>query len=155
MSTSPIVDENYRLHVADLEGMAREVEVANVTYQGVEEMTPVLHFVGQSKRMVMSPQQVSDMLQITGTILYPRWIGTRILLQPYQAGGDSFIRIRGLSPKARGRPMPAYLSDERRGWLLALSVVGIILLASLLIASLNLETLLATVQQVRDIWLVR
>jgi hypothetical protein len=50
MSISPIVDANYRLQAVDLEGMARHVVIANVTYQGVEEMTPVLHFVGQTKR---------------------------------------------------------------------------------------------------------
>ena len=162
MSISPTVDENYRLRAADLEGLARQVEIANITYQGVEEMAPVMHFVGQSKRMVMSPEQVNEMLEITGTVLAPKWVGTRILLQPHESGGEFYIRIEPLTAKQRGRPMPTYVSEDRRGWILALSVVIIILVASLIIASLDLSPLFAALEQVRatvdemrDTWLRR
>jgi hypothetical protein len=138
-----------------LQGTARLVEIANITYQGVEEMTPVMHFAGQTKRLVMSPQQVQEMLEITGTILYPHWIGTRILLQPKSSGDHTSISISAPSATRRGQPMPAFVSEDRRGWYLALSVVGILMAASVAFALLNLETVIASVQLLRDNWFLR
>ena len=155
MSISPIVDEHYRIQVADLDGTPRQVEIANVTYQGVEEMTPVLHFVGQTKRLVLSARQVEEMLQITGTILYPHWIGTHIILHPHVTNGETSIALKPVTKGQRGRPMPTYVSEDRRGWGLALSVVMILLVASALFTWLNLEILLATLQELRNTWLPR
>lgn len=163
MSISPIVDAEYRILPADLEGQTRRVEIANVTYQGVEAMTPVLHFVGQTKRLVMTPQQATQMLEITGSILHDQWIGVTILLQPRITKQESLILIQPVSRKSRGQPMPIYLSDDRRGWLLALSIVGILLTISLTLANINLGTVVNTVldtlqtylQQLRDNWPLR
>jgi hypothetical protein len=155
MSISPIVDANYRLQAADLEGMARQVEIANVTYQGVEEMTPVLHFVGQTKRLVLSPEQVTQIIDITGSTLFAQWIGVAIVLQPPKSKSETHILIKPVNAKRRAQPMPTYVPDDRRGWYLALSVVAIFLTASILYAALNLTTLLAAVQQLRDNWPLR
>jgi hypothetical protein len=155
MSLSPIVDANYRLQPADLEGRARHVVITNVTYQGVEEMTPVLHFAGQSKRLVLSSDQVRQMIEITGTTLFPQWIGVSIVLQPRTTPKESFILIKPLNPRQRALPMPVYVSEDRRGWYLALTVVGLLLAVSILYAALNAATLLATVQQLRDNWPLR
>jgi hypothetical protein len=155
MSISPIVDANYRLHPADLEGVARRVVIANVTYQGVEEMTPVLHFVGQTKRLVLSPEQVGQIIDITGTPLFPQWIGVPIILQPRNDKNESLILIKAVTPKQRGQPMPTYISADRRGWYLALSVVGLLLSTSILFAMLNMTTILAALQQLRDNWPLR
>ena len=155
MSISPIVDAEYRILPADLEGHTRLVEIANVTYQGVEAMTPVLHFMGQTKRLVMTPEHATQLLEITGSILHEQWIGVTVLLQPRVTKKESRILIQPVSRKARGQPMPSYVSDDRRGWILALSLVGIFLATSLTIASLNLDTLLSTLQQLRDNWPLR
>jgi hypothetical protein len=155
MSISPIVDADYRLYVADLEGSARRVVIANVTYQGVEEMTPVLHFVGQTKRLVLSPEQVQQMFEITGTILYPGWIGAAVILQPPNAREEPHIHIKAATAMQRAQPMPVYVSEERRGWALALSVVGLLLSVSAIFAALNLDTILLALQQFRDNWPLR
>lgn len=155
MSISPIVDANYRLQPADLEGVARRVVIANVTYQGVEEMTPVLHFVGQTKRLVLSLEQVGQIIDITGTPLFSQWIGLPIILQPHAERTESHILIKAVTPKLRGQPMPIYVSEDRRGWYLALSVVGLLLSTSIIFAALNMTTILAAMQQLRDNWPLR
>src|SRR4051812_25358162 len=127
MSISPIVDAGYRLQAADLEGAARQVVIANVTYQGVEEMTPVLHFIGQSKRLVLSPQQVGEVIEVTGTTLFQQWVGTSIILQPVVSKKESHILIQAVNPKRNAQSMPVYLPPDKRGWYLALTVVAILL----------------------------
>jgi hypothetical protein len=155
MSISPIVDANYRILPEDLEGIARHVIVANVTYQGVEEMAPVLHFAGQTKRLVLSAEQVGQMIEITGTTLFPQWVGVAIILQPHVAQNGSSILIKAVTAKMRGQPMPVYVSEDRRGWIMALSVVGLLLSSSIIFAALNITTILAAIQQLRDIWPLR
>lgn len=154
MSISPVVDANYRLHPTDLDGAPRRVIIANVTYQGIEEMTPVLHFVGQTKRLVLSAEQVEQVIAITGTLLYSRWVGTPLILSPDTVGQATTISIQPVSGR-RGQPMPVQLSEDRRGWILALTVVSILLLISATFAILNLETLLASLQLLRDNWPLR
>src|SRR5688572_10671203 len=111
MSISPVIDANYRLQPADLESAARQVVISNVTYQGVEEMTPVLHFDGQTKRLVLSPEQAGQVIEITGTPLLPQWIGVALILQPYTTKGESRIDIRASGPKKRAASMPIYISE--------------------------------------------
>jgi hypothetical protein len=159
MSRSPIVDADYRLHVADLADEPRQVIIANVTYQGVEEMVPVLHFEGQTKRLVLNREQAAQLLAITGTVLHQRWIGLPIILQPPKSAskGDvpAAITIRAVGAKSRAHPMPVVISEDRRGWYLALVVVGLLLSASTVFALLNLDSILATLQLLRDNWLPR
>lgn len=155
MSISPIVDANYRLQPADLEGAARQVTIANVTYQGVENMTPVLHFMGQTKRLVLSPEQVTQMVEITGTPLFPQWVGVPIILQPKKSQGQTTIQIKAVTSRQRGRPMPVYMTEEKRGWRLALVVVGGLLTISSIYVVMNLSTLLTIIQELFNIWPLR
>lgn len=155
MSISPVVDAEYRIHPADLQGSTRHVVVTNVTYQGVEAMTPVLHFAGQTKRLVMTPEHVSQMVEITGSILHEQWLGCHLLLQPRVAKRESSILIKAVTRNARGKPMPHFLSDDRRGWIMALSVVGILFVFSIVVAMLNSDVLLASWQQLQDYWPLR
>lgn len=155
MSISPIVDAGYRLHPVDLQGIARQVVIANVTYQGVESMTPVLHFVGQSKRLVLTPEQVAQMVEITGTPLFPQWIGIGVILQPRKITGQTFIQIKAITPKQRGQPMPVYVHEDKRGWRFALIVVGSLLAASSLYVAINLTSLLTAIQELRANWPLR
>lgn len=155
MSISPIVDAEYRLLPEDLIGLPRHVIISNVTYQGVEEMTPVLHFEGQTKRLVLSPEQVAKIIDITGTILYPQWIGVAIVLQPPKSDMDDTISIRAVDPHKRAKPMPTYVSEDRRGWVFALAAVAFLLVASMLYAVLNMPAILMGLQQLRDNWLLR
>ena len=54
---------------ADLGGRPRRVIIANVTYQGIEEMTPVLHFAGQPKRLALTRPMAQQLTAATGTSL--------------------------------------------------------------------------------------
>lgn len=155
MSISPIVDTDYRLHIADLQGEARQVVIANVTYQGVEEMVPVLHFEGQTKRLVLSAEQAEQVIRITGTPLYARWINTPIILRPYITKTESRILIQPVDPKRKAQAMPTYISEDRRGWYLAIAIVGVLLILSVLYAVFYIEDILFGIQQLRDNWLTR
>lgn len=155
MSISPIVDANYRLLPPDLEGAARQVVISNVTMQGVERMIPVLHFEGQTKRLVLNAEQVAQLVEITGTSLFAQWIGVSIILQPPSSKRDTQILIKAVTDKSRGQPMPVYVPEDRRGRRVSLIVVGLLLTASLAYAALNFTPILIAVQQLRDNWPLR
>ncbi len=154
-SISPIVDAKYRIQPADLEGVARQVVIANVTYQGVEEIAPVLHFVGQTRRLVLSPDQVEQMINIARTAHFPLWIGISIILQPHKTKNESVILLKAVNSKQHAQPMPQYSSEDYRGWTLALLIVGVLLATSILFALLNVSTILTVLQQLRDTWPLR
>jgi hypothetical protein len=155
MSISPIVDANYRLLPADLEGKPRQVVISNVTYQGIEEMSPVLHFVGQTKRLVLSAEQANRVIEIAGTPLFPQWIGTSLVLLPSTSKGESRILIEAPDKKPRASVMPHYVSEEQRGWYFAFVVVGFLLSLSMIYVAFNFAPLLAAFQELRDNWLLR
>jgi hypothetical protein len=141
MSISSSVDERYRLYATDLNGRPRHVVIANVTYQGLEEVNPVLHFVGQSKRLVLTPAQCHQMVLLTGTALFIEWIGRPIILKP-DATNPGAIELA--SPTAlRASVMPVERTDNQRGWRLAWLVVGLVATASALYWVINLSGLSA------------
>jgi hypothetical protein len=141
MSISNSVDKRYRLYASDLTGRPRRVVIANVTYQGLEEVNPVLHFAGQSKRLVLTPAQCRQMITLTGTAHFTEWIGLPIVLKP-DATDSGAIELA--SPTAlRASAMPLDRTDDQRGWRLAWLVVGLVALASALYLALNLSGLSA------------
>jgi hypothetical protein len=73
--TQPIIETQYRLHPADLDGKPSKAQIANVTFQGIEAMQPVLHFTGHAKRLTLTPAQSRQMVTITGTTIVTQWIG--------------------------------------------------------------------------------
>lgn len=102
MSLSETVDEKYRIGIDDLEGRARRLVIANVSYQGVEEMRPVLHFEGMNKRLVLSASQSTDMIRMTHTAIPSDWIGESVVLRPERSGSHHFIKIDSPSARPRG-----------------------------------------------------
>lgn len=139
MSLSPLVDERYRLTLADLEGRPRRLRVANVTTQGVEELVPVLHFEGTTKRLVLTPAQSRQLIAITGSAIFANWIGQTLVLQPRRSGGEMQINIQPPDGPIRGHSLPAPRTDDQRGWRLTLIVVGLLALASLVAIAFNLS----------------
>ena len=113
MSLSETVDEKYRISVDDLDGHARRLVIANVSYQGVEEMRPVLHFEGLTKRLVLTSNQSHDMIRLTHTAIPSDWIGETVNLRPEHSGDDRIIKID--SPLSRmGRfSLAAWTGDGR------------------------------------------
>ncbi len=130
MSLSTTVDSLYRLQSADLDGAARRVVISNVTYQGIEQMTPVLHFKGQSKRLALSAHQVSQLIELTGTSLFEQWVGRTIILVPPRHRYANEIQVASPATQTNAQNMPVGLRNDRREWRFALAVVGAVTLFS-------------------------
>jgi hypothetical protein len=93
MSLSEVVDEQYRIGVEDLHGREREWIVANISYQGLEDMVPVLHFEGMTKRLVLDQEQSRQMVALTRTALPEEWIGAHIRVTPRRKADSDGIDI--------------------------------------------------------------
>jgi hypothetical protein len=138
MSLSPPLDERYRLTYADLAGQPRRLRIANVTTQGLEDLVPVLHFDGTTKRLVLTPVQSQQLIALTGSTIFSDWIGQMVILQPRRAGSERQIALQPPDGPVRGHAMPPPRTDDERGWRLALVVVGLVALASLAYIAFNL-----------------
>jgi hypothetical protein len=147
MSLSSTVDSNYRLTSADLRGAPRRARVANVTYQGLETLTPVLHFEGQAKRLLLTPQQTRQMVEITGSAHFPTWIGRDVVLKPQQHSGSWEIILLAPAQAPRAGAIPAEQTEDQQGWRLTRWVVLILLLVSLTYTVFTYTTLVAIVQE--------
>jgi hypothetical protein len=149
MSISDIVDERYRLHVADLEGRPTRAVIVNVTYQGVEELSPVLHLEGFAKRLVLSSTQSQELMRITGTAILSDWVGHQVELRPVAGGGEKRIAIRPIRRRRIDfRPPRRWLRGERGGWLVALLVVLLFFLASMMYIYYNGAALDSVLEQI-------
>jgi hypothetical protein len=82
MSTAPVIDIRYRLRPEDIGRSGIYVTIQNVSWQGVEQLAPLLHlreFPG--KRLLLDPQQQQALIQITGSAETRAWVGQVLLLQ--------------------------------------------------------------------------
>ncbi len=135
MSISETIDEKYRLHVDDLSGRDRQLIVSNVSYQGIEEMRPVLHFEGLTKRLVLTRDQGFEMVRLTHTPVPSDWIGQTVLLSPAPMGGEPAIVIESASRNTRrlflARRLPHGGSSHL---LLAIAILAALLIAIWLLA---------------------
>ena len=131
MSISPTVDAGYRLQPADLDGAPRRAVIANVSFQGLEEMTPVLHFEGQTKRLVLSPEQTAQAVELMGTSLFHNWIGRPLVLVPVRRRkGPTEIVLAAPTARPRAAAIPTVPQGERKEWRMAITVVAAITLVS-------------------------
>ncbi len=96
MSISDAVDTRYRLLPADLGGRARRVLVYRVSVEGVEQMTPLVHFEGVARPLALDGDQRSQMAQIAGSTLLADWVGVALVLRPERRNGQTAIALYGL-----------------------------------------------------------
>lgn len=96
MSRSAIVDGRYRLTPADLNGRPRQVMVKAVTLEGVEDLTPVLHFEGVARPLALGLMQRTDMALIARSTLTTDWVGVSLVLWPTKADGQEVIALRSI-----------------------------------------------------------
>lgn len=145
MSTAPVIDIRYRLRPEDIGRSGRYVTIQNVSWQGVEQLAPLLHLREfPSKRLLLDPQQQQTLMQITGSTETRTWVGQVLLLQvvavpetgtttPLETNADLW-RIQLFSPTqmptilARPR-LPWQLSDQTRKTLLLLLLLLLLFLA--------------------------
>jgi hypothetical protein len=101
VSLSAVVDERYRLTPADLNGRARQVMIKAVTFEGVEQFTPLLHFEGVARPLALDPEQRIDMAAVAHSTLTADWVGVALVLYPLR--GDEGETIALLPLDAAGR----------------------------------------------------
>jgi hypothetical protein len=147
MSLSNIVDEQYRLRVEDLQGRARRVEIANISYQGVEELSPVLHFVGMSRRLVLNERQSQAMIDLTGSPRFADWVGYTIELRPAKVASQPTIALHKVEERRKKALWTNQPAGERAGWIMALLVVLILLTFSALYTMEHAGELWAILEQ--------
>jgi hypothetical protein len=147
MSHSEIVDEGYRLRVSDLNGESIRVQIVNVSYQGLEQMTPVLHFAGQTRRLHLTQSQSRSLIEITGSATPSNWIGCTVELFPTHVGGVWSIEVVGPGQRRRLVQRLPKVSERVAGWLTALVSIGIGLLIATWYISMNYSAISATLEQ--------
>lgn len=136
MSISPIIDERYRLRPEDVGRSGVHVTVQNVSWQGVEQLHPLLHLREfPQKRLLLTQQQMQSLIDIVGSTLVQDWIGQRLVLVAEYEDGVPVIRIRLATPTNRvrvGWRPPLHLQETGRTVLLLLLLALIFLLVFLL-----------------------
>ena len=136
MSISPIIDERYRLQPADVGRSGVHVTVQNVSWQGIEQLHPLLHLREfPQKRLLLNQQQVQSLIEIVGSTMAQDWIGQRLVLVAEYDDGDLVIRIRLATPVNRltiGWRPPLHLRETGQTLLLVLLLALIFLLVFLL-----------------------
>jgi hypothetical protein len=83
MSRALVVDECYRLQHTDLRGAPQRAMIRYVSFQGLEELTPVLHFEGApGKHLALDASQRRELIQTLHSSLCSDWVGQTIELRP-------------------------------------------------------------------------
>lgn len=105
ISLSDTIDVRYRLQAADLAGRPRPVLVRAVTLQGVETLTPLVHFEGMARPLALDLDQRIQIAEIARSHLLVDWIGLPLVLRPERAEGFETIRLVSTREQA-GRVTP-------------------------------------------------
>lgn len=136
MSISPIVDEHYRLRPSDIGRGSIQVTVQNVSWQGVEQLHPLLHLREfPQKRLLLNQPQVQSITEIVGSTLAQDWIGHRLVLAVQYQSGEPVITLHSAAPT---NPEPTawrpalHLSERARTLLLLLLLALLFALVFLL-----------------------
>ena len=99
MSFSSTVDHRYRFIAADLGGRSRTVMVTRVSYQGVENLQPMLHFEGIAKPLALDMTQRLVVSQIARSTAVSDWVGIMMELHPVEQDQRSWIEITPVGVK--------------------------------------------------------
>jgi hypothetical protein len=138
MSISDVIDVRYRLMPNDLGGKPRQVFVRSVTLQGVEELTPLVHFEGFGRPLALDLDQRMQMATIAHSAILSDWIGATLILQPDRLAGSETIQLRnvGSSGLRAGGSLDRRTSAPRtRSWL-RIVLFALLLAAAFAAASL-------------------
>ena len=101
MTQSAVVDSTYRIHAGDLQGLDLERRIINISYQGIEEMAPVLHLEGVAKRLVLDQALSGQMIALTRSPMPEDWVGARIRLHARGDASNPTIVITATDGSAR------------------------------------------------------
>jgi len=94
MSISSVIDERYRLHPRDLGRSSIQVTIQNVSWQGVEQLNPLLHLREfPQKRLLLNQRQMQRLIAIIDSSLDRDWIGHTIQLRAEYDDGKLIIAL--------------------------------------------------------------
>ena len=121
-----VVATRYRLQPADLPERQQFV-VRVVVGQGVETFTPVLHFAGLAKPLVLDAANATAMAALAASPLFDDWVGCSVELRVVTEAGFAQIRLGPVAGQpARHAPDSLPKGRTLRG---ALLLVVVLLLA--------------------------
>lgn len=143
ISLSDTIDIRYRLQPQDLGGRPRPVLVRNVTLEGIEVLTPLVHFEGLARPLALDLDQRMQIADIARSNLLVDWIGLPLVLRPERNRGFETIRL-----VSRGdhwaRSLPPASSGWRRKPVNRRRIVQMVLITVLLIAAFAAVSLIET-----------
>ena len=154
MSQSEVIDRQYRLLPNDLAGKPRKVIVRGVTVEGVEFVTPLIHFEGVGRPLALDAAQRIEMARIARSTILADWVGASLVLQPVRDKGQERIRLRTLEDAGRlevressvpfeGAPPSRSVTQHLLRLMRVALVVSLLLAIAWLVEnSANLDTLL-------------
>lgn len=141
MSLSDVIDRRYRLLPADLAGKARQVIVRGVTVEGVEYVTPLIHFEGVGRPLALDARQRIEMSRIARSTILADWVGASLVLQPVRDHGQDRIRLYALEEAGR-RVTASSAADgfaltprSGSGWRVLVRILTVLLIVALLLAT--------------------
>ncbi len=144
ISISDTIDIRYRLQPADLGGNPRSVLVRAVTLQGVETLTPLVHFEGLARPLALDLNQRIQIAEIARSHLLVDWIGLPLVLRPERMKGLETIRLVGTAEQAGGAvPVTStnWVKQRARRRRLTQVLVVLLLLIAAYLAIAYIETL--------------
>ncbi len=155
MSFSDAIDDKYRIHAADLDSRTHRLVISNISYQGVEEMRPVLHFEGLTKRLVLTQQQSFDMIRLTHSSIPTEWIGEAVILSPSVSGATRLLASLVRGPKCFATGVGSLHRANNKAATAAQGAIAVVLVAELLaaVAWLALQSGRDAVRSLLPAWL--
>jgi hypothetical protein len=129
MSRAPVVDERYRLQPVDLAGAPLRVVITSVSHQGLEEITPLLHFATSPvKPLALDFTQRRELIRLARSSVFADWIGRTVELRVTTVAGKRSIVITDPTPSKVVRERVARLgSSLRLNWSTVLLIVLLVL----------------------------
>lgn len=114
MSFSSTVDYRYRLVASDLGGRTRTVMVTRVSYQGVENLQPMLHLESIAKPLALDATQRLVVSQIARSTAVSDWVGLMMDLHPMEDGRGSWIEITPVGSRRQKARSDGYTAELPR-----------------------------------------
>jgi hypothetical protein len=112
------VQRRYRLQPDDLAGKRVEATITNVTIEGLESLTPVLHFDRIAKPMILTPGDADDLAYITRSAVMEEWIGQTISIAPIDTEDGVRLAIYPTTMLTLSEPIarPPQIESRLKQW---------------------------------------
>ena len=89
-----IVKASYRLKPPELHHRHTRALIRSVGMQGLETLTPLVHFDGILKPLLLHPDDVALLQEYTGSSLFANWEGREVVVEKLMLDGVESIRLR-------------------------------------------------------------